>query len=46
METRTVIVLWKDNVPHKALRVQLNMSTLKRILAFDRANPVLDPDAE
>jgi hypothetical protein len=30
-----------DNVPHKTIRDQLNMSK-----AFARANPVVDPEAE
>jgi hypothetical protein len=40
-DRRAVIVLWKASVLHKAIREHLKMSkvTLKRILAFARANP-------
>jgi hypothetical protein len=40
-DRRAVIELWKANVLHKAIREHLKMSkaTLKRILAFARANP-------
>jgi hypothetical protein len=39
---------WNANPLPKAIRDQLNLSksTLKRILAFARANPALDPEAE
>jgi hypothetical protein len=39
---------WKANLPYKAIRDQLNLSksTLKRILAFARANPPVDPAAQ
>ena len=41
-DKRAAVELWKAKVPQKAIRDQLGMSkaTLKRILAFAKANPV------
>jgi hypothetical protein len=41
---RAVIELWKANVPHKAIRKQLDISkaTLKKTLAFARVTTIPD----
>ena len=41
-DKRAAVELWKAKVPQKAIRDQLGMSktTLNRILAFAKANPV------
>ena len=45
-DKRAAVELWKGKVPQKAIRDQLGMSkaTMKRILAFAKANPAIRMD--